>query len=401
MVFDTTSSNTGHVSAACIKIQERLKRALLWSGCRHHIGEVILTHVFKDLQIEVSKSPEIMFFSRFRKNFDLLAHSDDQALSQLNLSQYSEEVQAMVKQWVADLVQLLRSELNFNRDDYREFVELCLVFLGAQQSVKFKQPGALHKARWMAKLLYSLKICLLESEIQKLPAGTITTKHQLPKLRDFVNFATLVYSSWWLAAGSAIDAPYNDLLLYRQILKYRDVNPTVSDSALSAFTRHQWYLSSEMVPIALFSNKVPTEQRHALALSLLAAKPDGDFVTPRDRYGTGFGKPEFPSDISESTTPADLVSRDSWFTMNILEINHEFLTEPVEAWPESAAYQASLANVDALNVINDCAERGVKLSSDFLSASRSEGHYQNVLQVVEEDRRSLPNLRKRKAKADS
>jgi len=269
--------------------------------------------------------------------------------------------------------------------------------------VKFKQPGALHKARWMAKLLYSLKICLLESEIEKLPTGTITAKHQLPKLRDFVNFATLVYSSWWLAADSAIDAPYNDLLLYRQILKYKDVNLTVSDSALSAFTRHLWYLSSEMVPIALFSNKVPTEQRHALALSLLATKPDGDFVTPLDRYGTGFGKPKFPSNISESTTLADLVSKDSWFTMNILEINHEFLSEPVEAWPESAAYQASLSNIDALNVINDCAERGVKLSSDFLSTSRSEEHYQNVLQVVEEDRRARPNmrLRKRKAKTDS
>ena len=111
----------------------------------------------------------------------------------------------------------------------------------------------------MAKLLYSLKICRLESEIQKLPAGTITTKHQLPKLRDFANFATLVYSSWWLSAGSAVDAPHNDLLLYKQILNYRAVNQTVSDSALSAFTRHLWYLTAEMVPIALFSNSLKNQ----------------------------------------------------------------------------------------------------------------------------------------------
>eukprot|EP00918_Siedleckia_nematoides_P031604 GHVU01068397.1.p1 GENE.GHVU01068397.1~~GHVU01068397.1.p1 ORF type:complete len:196 (+),score=29.36 GHVU01068397.1:165-752(+) len=160
-----------------------------------------------------------------------------------------------------------------------------------------------------------------------------------------------------------------------------------------------WYLSAEMVPIALFSKKVPPEQRYALAISLLAVKPDGDLVAPEDRYGTGFGKPEFPSDMSESTTLADLVSKDSWFTMHALQINHEFLAEPVEAWPESAAYQASLANIDALNVINDSAERGVKLSADYLSASKSEDHYQNVLQVVEESRRSVPNLRKRKALA--
>ena len=49
MVFDTTASNTGHLTAACVCIQEQLGRALLWSGCRHHVGEVVLTHIFKDL----------------------------------------------------------------------------------------------------------------------------------------------------------------------------------------------------------------------------------------------------------------------------------------------------------------------------------------------------------------
>ena len=150
MVFDTTASNTGHISAACIKIQESLQRALLWSGCRHHIGEVILTHIFKDLGVEVSKSPEITVFSQFRKNFDLLPHNDDQVLSPLNSTSFSEEVQVMIKQWVDDLLHLLRSELNLKRDDYREFVELCLVFIGEEDTVKFKQPGAIHKARWMA-----------------------------------------------------------------------------------------------------------------------------------------------------------------------------------------------------------------------------------------------------------
>lgn len=86
--------------------------------------------------------------------------------------------------------------------------------------------------------------------------------------------------------------------------------------------------------------------------------------------------------------------------MNALKISHEFLSEPVDAWPQSATYQAALTNIHGINVINGCAERGVKLSLDFLAASRCEHNYQNVLQVVEEDRKSRPNLLKRKAKAD-
>ena len=57
MVFDTTTSNSGHLSAACIKIQEKLYKALLWSGCRHHVGELIVGHVFTALNIETAKSP--------------------------------------------------------------------------------------------------------------------------------------------------------------------------------------------------------------------------------------------------------------------------------------------------------------------------------------------------------
>ena len=38
----------------------------------------------------------------------------------------------------------------------------------------------------------------------------------------------------------------------------------------------------------------------------------------------------------------------------------------------------------------------MKLSADFLAAAQSEEHYQNVLQVVEQDRKRTPNLRKRK-----
>ncbi len=72
-----------------------------------------------------------------------------------------------------------------------------------------------------------------------------------------------------------------------------------------------------------------------------------------------------------------------------------FLTKDVSEWSNSSSYDEARAHFSALNVINDIAERGVKLSSDFLAAAKSEGHYQYVLQVVEKDRKRKPNLRKR------
>ncbi|XP_065643543.1 uncharacterized protein LOC136075135 isoform X2 [Hydra vulgaris] len=62
MVFDTTASNTGAKTAGCVSIQNLLNRPLLWLACRHHIGEIILTHEWNSLKIEISKGPNINLF---------------------------------------------------------------------------------------------------------------------------------------------------------------------------------------------------------------------------------------------------------------------------------------------------------------------------------------------------
>jgi len=44
--------------------------------------------------------------------------------------------------------------------DYRELLQLVLIFLGRKQlqGVTLRAPGPMHQARWMAKAIYSLKI---------------------------------------------------------------------------------------------------------------------------------------------------------------------------------------------------------------------------------------------------
>ena len=123
MVFDT-ASNTGHVSGACISIQRDLNRALLWSACRHHVGEVILTHIFEDLQIEVSRSPDVALLTRFRKNFELLPYKSYTHLSQLDFSTYSESTRKVMENWRSDTVNTLNDKYDLKRDEYKEFEDI-------------------------------------------------------------------------------------------------------------------------------------------------------------------------------------------------------------------------------------------------------------------------------------
>ena len=51
-------------------------------------------------------------------------------------------------------------EMTHPRDDYRELLELAIIVLGGTQScgVKFLALGALHRARWIAHIIYPIKI---------------------------------------------------------------------------------------------------------------------------------------------------------------------------------------------------------------------------------------------------
>ena len=73
----------------------------------------------------------------------------------------------------------------------------------------------------------------------------------------------------------------------------------------------------------------------------------------------------------------------------------DFLPEDIVSWKENDNFKSAKQIVEHLNFVNDSTERWVKLSTDYVSAAKGEEHFQNVLQVVEDNRKMKPNLRKR------
>ena len=75
----------------------------------------------------------------------------------------------------------------FIRGDYKELVELVVQYIEPEsfedifkKKFVFRKPGAHHKARWMARLLYGLKMLLLRKLITKeLHRGTVFAYGQI------------------------------------------------------------------------------------------------------------------------------------------------------------------------------------------------------------------------------
>jgi hypothetical protein len=136
--------------------------------------------------------------------------------------------------------------------------------VGLQLSFCIRKPGAMHRARWMAKAIYSLKMELLLPGNEQ--AMHLTAK-ELKGLHRFNRFVVCIYLQSWYTSRLAVDAPYNDLQLLHRIESYDDNGLKII--GIKMMQRHSWYLSPELATVALFSDKLTNEDKAQLVQNML------------------------------------------------------------------------------------------------------------------------------------
>ena len=120
-------------------------------------------------------------------------------------------------------------------------LQLTIVFLGGKlEKFTFTKPGALHRARWMAKVIYAIKIMLFKSQFKM-------TKQEQNSLKKFAIFAVHFYVPNWFVCSNASAAPRNDLQYLKSLQDWDDKE--ISSIATKALSRHLWYLSEPLVSL--------------------------------------------------------------------------------------------------------------------------------------------------------
>ena len=75
-----------------------------------------------------------------------------------------------------------------------------------------KAPGAYHHARWMGKIIYTLKIALLRKQV-----NSYIDAFQLNNIYNLAAFLCVYYVEVWFKAPLTSDAPLNDLNLHKAV----------------------------------------------------------------------------------------------------------------------------------------------------------------------------------------
>jgi hypothetical protein len=391
MCYDTTASNTGPKSGACMYLEALLERKLLNLACRHHMYEIVLRGVFDSL-LGPTSGPDTPLFKRFQDSWPKI--DKKKMKSGMEESSTKERIEG-VRERVLTFVTFTLGKKQF-RDDYRELLELVALFLDSDISgnINVQAPGAIHHARWMAKALYSLKIFLFREQFD-------LTKRELYSLREICIFLVMLYVKVWFEAPNPVEAPYNDFKFLEALVAYKSINKEVSEAAIKKFVGHLWYLSPVMMGFSIFDKNVPLDIKEKMRKSLLALEDDERNNSSNDQSKVQHIEPRFvklkASEVESfiSNQFYSLVSRQTFEFFELLNINYDFLRQEPDLWPQNPTYSASADLLHNIRVVNDVAERGIKLISNYNNAlTKNESQTQYLLHVVSEYNKKYPDSRK-------
>ena len=158
LCFDTTSSNTGRIRGAAIRLHSELGVPLLYLGCRHHIFELTAKRPYYAL-FKADPAPEAQLFKSFRDNWSGV----DTSAEYKTIVLPDPELQQELIKWYQDLlVKESQHQELLLRGDYRQVVELAVILLGGElpdgMEFHWVPPGAAHKARFLAYGIMGFKI---------------------------------------------------------------------------------------------------------------------------------------------------------------------------------------------------------------------------------------------------
>lgn len=376
LVFDTTASNSGWKKGAAKILEDLLGRKVFYHACRHHVYELVVKDVWKSLFGKATTGPENAWFAHLKRNWSSLDR--EQQFKTLTIPLCFAERAAMI---VDKFKLLLNRKDFFTRDDYKQCVTNALALLGADEDIRHHKPGAAHHARWMGTILYAQKMFMWADQLDY-------KSEEVELLRRFNLFLVLFYIPAWVDSSIGRDAAGNDLRFVQHMLSYKEYDEQVSTAASRKLLKHDWYIVEETAVYALFSPTESKETRENMAKALLQVERTSSFRR---------GPPSLNAtiQINKDSTLSDLIGPQSWYIFEVFECSGDWLRQPVDDWHFSDSFNKMNCYVSSVKVVNDAAERGVKLSTDYAAIlTDNEQQRDSLLQAVEQHRKIFGDSRK-------
>ncbi|XP_050540810.1 uncharacterized protein LOC126905291 [Daktulosphaira vitifoliae] len=225
----------------------------------------------------------------------------------------------------------------------------------------------------MAKAIYCLKIFLFKNQF-KLDSREETS------LKDICCFIVKCYVQAWFSSPKAIEAPFNDILFLRKLESYKLQNKKIADVALKKITNHLWYLNPECITFSLFDNRIDYNTKRKRAEKMPSYNDDDDEETNLNKKLTL--TPDDVPNFLQKDLPTDLITSKSIEMFKRFKIQTNFLSIDPAYWNYQEDFKTGREIIKSLKIVNDTAERGVKLMEEYNDKfTKDEEQKQFLLQI--------------------
>jgi hypothetical protein len=162
---------------------------------------------------------------------------------------------------------------------------------------------------------------------------------------------------------------------------YTDVDWDVGKAGLAKLQGHLWYLSEELVALALFDPLVTLEEKRKILTSL--------HTTVGDKFQAK--RPKLPSQAVSGLQLQEMALITRRFFQK-LRLEDGFLDADPGTWMEREDFRTAAAYVQRIAVINDHVEQEVALIQEYnRRLTQDEEQLQFLLQVVSRHRAEFPD----------
>ena len=400
VVADTTNSNFGQEEGAMQHLQRMMDKPILEIPCTHHTEELPAKDVQEAVSGRKSSGPTDPLFVKWSNAWNTVKEAFEQSIDfefkKFNWEEKEGSVTEAIAKLVMEWARKAKKEKKFSRGDYDNALNYLLAFGGVPVDFNMARPCRVSKARFLQLALYYLQIYLLLDlpEVQEL-----LTAEEVSVMAEY---CALHYIPWMLQAKFAASAPRNLLTAIERLRAYREDNYQVATIALKKRENHHLnFLSPELAVFALFDEQVPSMKRQAMASQLLSLQ---GLWEPGERLIYQLSVPGHHTFCTSEEywldgrpTFHNFINGRSFLLWEALRKNHQdldWLALPVSQWKTNQNYVEINFIVNNLSVVNDPAERMIRLVTERITTVRSEEMLQETLLTVSELQRLAKDFRR-------
>ena len=204
---------------------------------------------------------------------------------------------------------------------------------------------------------------------------------QLEKMCDF---AAIWHTTYFLRSTLLSIAPKLDLNFLKDMKELKKYDVGLASTVRESLFYHSYYLTEELVPVALVDKTLKKSEKEALAAKIY-------FSANSEKPPS---KPKLRTEVNDGDRNylCEFAGEGSWKLFNdigICDQARDWLQLPASEWEEHGSFRALEHFVKSLACVNDSSERKIKLIQDYVLSAKSEEKRQNILFSAHQNRTIL------------